>query len=284
MEDLQAAAGDVVAERERDAPQPRGELLVRQPGEEQFPPHVGHVGDGRGADRPPQDADSPLSDLELLALVAQRERGVQPLVVLGGGVADRHLRNGHVVQRDVGDRAVEAADPHQHSLGSIAVAALDREVHIVRHRVDRHVPDHDIAGLTAQERADPRVDVLEVERLGRARRARVRDIDGEHLRRDIVGQEQDAGRPERDRPGRPEIRHASPQSKLTHRTSSCRAATHAHLVAVSKLLDLWRAQEALGRSARASDPAGCPAGRAPSRVPGGQGTQPGARRQGTSPW
>jgi hypothetical protein len=81
VEDLQAAASDVVAERERDPPQPGGELLVRQPGDEQCPAHIGHVGDGRGADRLSQDADSPLSDLELLALVAQRERGVQPLVV-----------------------------------------------------------------------------------------------------------------------------------------------------------------------------------------------------------
>ena len=90
----------------------------------------------------------------------------------------------------------------------------------------------DVAGLAAQERADQLVDVLQVERLGLARYARVRDIDREHFRRGIVGQEQDPGRPERDRPGRLEIRPASPQSKLTHRTSSSHASTYGSLVAI----------------------------------------------------
>jgi hypothetical protein len=164
MEDLQIAARNLAAERKRDPPQLGGELLVRQPGDKQRAVHVDHVGDSRGADRLTQYPDSPLADLEFLALVAQRERGVQPLVGLGRSVADGHLGNGYVIQRDVGDRTVEAADPHQHRLGSGAVAALDRQVHVVRQRVDRHVLDHDVAGLAAQEGADPRVDVLEVER------------------------------------------------------------------------------------------------------------------------
>ena len=94
---------------------------------------------------------------------------------------------------------------------AVAVAALDRQVDVVRQRVDRHVLDDDVGRLAAQERADARVDVLQVERLGPARRARVRDVDGEHRRRRVVGQEQDPGRPERDRPGGPEIQPASPQ-------------------------------------------------------------------------
>ena len=107
MEDLQAAAGHRGAEGERNAPQLGGELLVRQPGDQQRPARVGHVGDGRGTDRLPQEADLDRGELDFFPLVAERQRGVQPLVVLGGGVADRHRGEGHLVQRDIGDGAVE---------------------------------------------------------------------------------------------------------------------------------------------------------------------------------
>jgi hypothetical protein len=71
----------------------------------------------------------------------------------------------HVVERDVDDRAVKVIDSHEHSLAGVAVTALDRQVHVVRHRVHRHVPDDDVVGLAAEERADTHVDVLQVERL-----------------------------------------------------------------------------------------------------------------------
>jgi hypothetical protein len=57
-------------------------------------------------------------------------------IVLVGGVADRRRREGHVIQRDVADGAVGTANPHRHRLGRIAVTALDRQVHVVRQRVD----------------------------------------------------------------------------------------------------------------------------------------------------
>jgi hypothetical protein len=84
VEDLQAAACDPIAERERNTPQPGGELLVRQAGDEQRPACVGHVGDGRGADRLTQDADRALAELKFLPLVGERERDVKALVVLAG--------------------------------------------------------------------------------------------------------------------------------------------------------------------------------------------------------
>ena len=99
------------------------------------------------------------------------------------GVGDRHLGDGHVVERDVGDRAVEAVDPHQHGLAGVAATALHRQVDVVRHRVHGHVPDDDVVGLAAEERGDAHVDVVQVEGLRAGLGTRIGHVDGEHLGR-----------------------------------------------------------------------------------------------------
>ena len=209
MEDLQAVAGDVIPERERDPAQPGGELLVRQPRDQQRTRvcvDVGHVGDRRGPDRAPQDADRPPAVRDLLALVASGQRDVLPLIILGRGVADRRLRDRYLVERDVGNRAVGHADPHQHRLAGVTTAALHRQVHAVRYRVHRHVPDVDVAGRAAQIGTDPRIHVRQVERLRVGRRARIGHVHREHRGRAVVGQEQDPRGSERERPRGPHVR------------------------------------------------------------------------------
>jgi hypothetical protein len=114
--------------------------------------------------------------------VPSGKRDVEPLVVLCGGVGDRHLSNGHVLERDVADRAVKAVDPHEHRPGAVAVTPLDGQVHVVRPRVDRHVLDDDVVGIATKERADTRVNVLQIERLRTSLRAGVDNINREHLR------------------------------------------------------------------------------------------------------
>jgi hypothetical protein len=103
------------------------------------------------------------------------------------------------LERDVGDGAVEAVDPHEHGLAGVTAPALDRQIHIARRRVHRHVRDDHVAGPAAEERTDTHVHVLQVERLWPSLWAGVANVDCEHRGRDVVGQEQDPGRAERDR-------------------------------------------------------------------------------------
>ena len=128
------------------------------------------------------------------------QRDVLPLVVFGGSVADHRLGDGHLAERDIGHRAVRDVDPHQHRLAALPPAALHRQVHVVGYRVHGHVADVDVVGLAAEVGTDPRVHVGQVERLRRGRRAGVGDVNRQDPGRGIVGQEQDPGRTEGNRP------------------------------------------------------------------------------------
>ena len=163
-----------------------------------------------------QQADRPLAELELFALVAERERDVQPLVVLGRGVADAASATG------TSSSGTSMIEPSSRSIRtSTAWAASPRPRWTDRYTLcdtgwTAMSRMHDVAGLAAEERADPGVDVVHVERLRPGSRASVGDVDGEHLRRGVVGHEQDPVRPEGDWPRRPDVRPADLKSISAH--------------------------------------------------------------------
>jgi hypothetical protein len=227
MEDLQAGVDDaarVGRERERNAPQLGGELLVRQARDEQKAVHVGQVGDRRGTDRLTQDAQRAFAEGDLLAFgLVERKCHVEPLVVLCWGVRERHLGDRDVDERKRRRRCVDGAETHQHRLAISTPATLHRQVHRRSGRMHRHIADEHVLRVTAQQRADAYIDVVEVERRREARAAEVTrpvwvgDVHRDDPRADVVGQEQDPGRAERDGTRGPDVGSAPPQPVLTHR-------------------------------------------------------------------
>ena len=86
----------------------------------------------------------------------------------------------------------------------------------------RHVADGDVLARAAEVGGEPAVEVLDVDVTGGL--DAVRDVDREHRRADVVGDEEDAVRSERDRAGGPDRRGAD-----RHPTSRC-LDLRAHLI------------------------------------------------------
>ena len=169
VEDLEVVGLDVAPERKRDAAQLRRELFVRESGHEQRIPDAGQVGDRRHADRTLQDADGAIAERELFATAIGGKRDVAAVVCLVGCVVELDRRGRYVGEIDVAQRSVEVVDAYEHRPSVVAVPALHREVHVVRHRVHREIADGHVAHRRAEVRRHPLVDVFEIERL-RARR------------------------------------------------------------------------------------------------------------------
>ena len=132
------------------------------------------------------------------------------------GIVDLGVRD--AVELDLAHVAAGAVEPHDHRGGLVAQAAHDRQVHVAGTRVDREVAHHDVVVGAAEERGEPRAQVVELERLGGRRPAGVGDVDRDDRRAGRVGDEQHVVGPEGDRPDGRELRSAD-----LHAVRHCRS-------------------------------------------------------------
>ena len=168
-----ASSTALPVEREGDAAQRRGELLVRRARHEQHAVHVAHIRDGHGAQILAGDAQGhpgPRLDLFALGAVVGQHLDVDPLVAAVGGVLDRRARERDALEGDVRDLAV-VADAGDHRDGVRAVAPHHGQVGLARQRAHGHVADRYVLARAAQPRREAGVEVLDRERLGVGRGA-----------------------------------------------------------------------------------------------------------------
>ena len=141
VEDLDAGAARLAAEREVEDAQLRSELLVREPGDQHPAVREGEVGDGVEA--------------EALATAPG-----------GGGIGRVDQRRAGMAAPIEGEELERAAgrEGEDRRLRVLALAAGDREVGAPRQRIDGEVVDADAVGRRAGQLRQLGVEALELDR------------------------------------------------------------------------------------------------------------------------
>jgi len=126
---------------------------------------AGEIGDVAMADRALQDADRAIAERELVAAAVGGKRDVAAFIGFVGRIRRAGPTRSDVDEVDLCSPTLRPRRCGADRAGVVAVPALDRQVHLVRRRVDGEIIDRDVAHCGTEVRGHALVDVFEIEGL-----------------------------------------------------------------------------------------------------------------------